>query len=326
MAERHKRFVLSKCDLGFYFSVRFFWQAIFQNFVGRMMATTISQGFAKLKSNLEITSLQSSTVSTRQSNVRDVVKAGLDTVDDFLTGSYRRSTMIAPLSSADVDTFFVLESKYYWDYEKNPAGLLDKVKGVLLKTYTRTPAISRNGQAVTITFDDFVVDVVPGFNREGGGYLIPNSNTSSWIATNPKTHVDIWSTANSKHSGNLIPLIKMIKCWNREHSQLLSSFHLECLVLKVLDGVTISSFPSGARYAFGKTKEQIDCINYDPAGFGGDVGQYLNTAQKRNDVKDRLDRAYSRALEAEQLEQQGKISAACDKWQMIFGGYFPAYG
>lgn len=41
------------------------------------MPTTITQGFTKFRSNLEITSLQSSTVSTRQTNVRGVVKAGL---------------------------------------------------------------------------------------------------------------------------------------------------------------------------------------------------------------------------------------------------------
>lgn len=291
-----------------------------------IMATTITQGFAKLRSNLEITSLQSSTVSTRQSNVRDVIRNGLDTLDDFLTGSYRRSTMIAPLSSADVDIFFVLADKYFYDYQYNQAGLLDKVRAVLLKEYTQTPKISRNGQAVTITFNDFVVDVVPGFNRSGGGYLIPNSNTGSWISTNPKTHVDIWSNANSKQSGNLVPLIKMIKCWNREHSQLLTSFHLECLVLKVLENVTITDFPSGARYVFDKAKERIDYTNNDPAGFGGDVGQYLSTTQKRTDVKDRLDRACTRAREAETLASEGRISAAFDKWRIIFGDYFPAYG
>jgi hypothetical protein len=55
------------------------------------------------------------------------------------------------------------------------------VKRTLRKTYTRTPDISRNGQAVTIRFEDFVVDVGPGFNRKGGGYLIPNSITQSWL-------------------------------------------------------------------------------------------------------------------------------------------------
>ena len=35
---------------------------------------TINQGFIKLKSNLEITPIQSSTASTRQTNVRKAVE------------------------------------------------------------------------------------------------------------------------------------------------------------------------------------------------------------------------------------------------------------
>jgi tRNA nucleotidyltransferase (CCA-adding enzyme) len=94
------------------------------------MATTIRQSFANLKSNLEITSLQSSTVSTRQRNVRDAVEAGLQVEDSFLTGSYSRSTMIAPLKDADVDIFVVLNPKYFHNYNGQnggPAGLLDTV-------------------------------------------------------------------------------------------------------------------------------------------------------------------------------------------------------
>jgi hypothetical protein len=44
-------------------------------------------------------------------------------------------------------------------------------------------AISRNGQAVTIRFTDFMVDVAPGFHRQGAGFLIPNSITQTWLAT-----------------------------------------------------------------------------------------------------------------------------------------------
>lgn len=52
------------------------------------MPTTISAGFQKLKENLEITSLQANTTSSRQQNVRDAVKREMIVVDDFLTGSY----------------------------------------------------------------------------------------------------------------------------------------------------------------------------------------------------------------------------------------------
>lgn len=61
------------------------------------MPTTIPESFRKLRQNLEITGLQEATVSTRQTNIRKVVETDLAVVDSFLTGSYSRNTMIAPL-------------------------------------------------------------------------------------------------------------------------------------------------------------------------------------------------------------------------------------
>jgi tRNA nucleotidyltransferase (CCA-adding enzyme) len=96
------------------------------------VATTINQGFLQLKANLEITGLQQQTVSTRQQNVRDAVTTDLTVLDTFLTGSYRRSTMIAPLKDADVDMFVVLDASYF--NQDGQAWLLDKVKTTLKKT------------------------------------------------------------------------------------------------------------------------------------------------------------------------------------------------
>lgn len=213
----------------------------------------------------------------------------------------------------------------YFD-QSGQAALLDKVKAVLKKTYQTTPAISRNGQAVTITFTDFVVDVVPGFNRNGGGFLIPDSAKKRWIATDPKKHVELWSASNNQHDGELIPLIKMIKAWNKQHSALLRSFHLEAMTRQVLNGVKISSAPSGVRFVFDKARAAVQGSVLDPAGYGGNVGDYLDTPQKIADVVSRLETAYSRAVDAERLETQGKTSEAIEKWRLVFGDYFPAYG
>ncbi len=116
---------------------------------------------------------------------------------------------------------------------REQAALLDKVRRVLLKTYPKTPKISRNGQAVTITFTDFLVDVVPAFNRRGGGYLIPNSITKSWIETNPQAHIDVMREQNRRHNGDLIPIVKMIKAWNRNINDAFVSFYLELLAVKI---------------------------------------------------------------------------------------------
>jgi len=238
--------------------------------------------------------------------------------------------MIAPLKEADVDIFIVLPSKYYHHYNNGQnggqAGLLDWVKRTLRKTYTRTPDISRNGQAVTIVFNDFIVDVVPGFERQGGGYIIPNSISQTWLSTDPKKHVEIFSASNKAHNGDFIPLVKMIKGWNKNSGKNFRSFHLEVLALQILEGVIISDFPSGVRYCFDKSRGLIDKINADPAGYGGDVGSYLNTQEKRTEAISKFQLAYDWALKAEDYANRGYIKEAVDMWIKIFGDYFPAYG
>jgi len=287
------------------------------------MPKTIVQGFQKLRENLEITNLQASTTSTRQTNVREAVESELTVLDSFLTGSYKRNTMIAPLKEADIDIVVVLDAKYYDAHGQ--ATLLDRVKRVLKNTYPKSPRVSRNGQAVTITFTDFEVDVVPAFHRQGGGYLIPDSTQGRWVSTDPKRHVSIWSTANGQHTSQLVPLIKMIKGWNRKHSSLLRSFHLEALVLTVLNGVTISNYWTGARYVFDKARDGVRYVLADPAGYGDNIGGYLTSASL-TDAVSRLTTAHERAVAAVDLESNGRTQLAFDKWRLIFGDYFPAYG
>ncbi len=293
------------------------------------MTTTITQAFNTLKTNLEITGLQTQTVSTRQKNVREVLDSGLNVLDSFLTGSYSRKTMIAPLGDADIDMFIVLSSTDFYKYNgqnNGQAGLLDLVKRTLKKTYTKTPSISRNGQAVTIVFTDFKVDVVPSFYREGGGFLIPNSIHQSWIATNPKKHVELVSSANSLHDGKFIPLIKMIKSWNKNKGGFFQSFHLEVLALDILKDVTISDFPSGFRFFIDKAREKITNKNPDPAGYAGDVGSYINTQNKINKAVSLIQSAYESAINAEDYERRGYTRDSFIKWKEIFGNYFPSYG
>jgi len=287
------------------------------------MATTIAAAFAALKSNLEITTLQQSTVSTRQQQVRDAVARRLTVQDSFVTGSYRRHTMISPLAKADVDVFVVLDVSYY--AADGYATLLDRVRQVLLQTYTRTPRISRNGQAVSITFADFVVDVVPAFYRQGGGYLIPSTTEKRWIPTNPRVHETFLSDANASHAGDLVPLIKMVKGWNRSIGGSFRSFYLEVLIETVLRGITISDFPSGCRFVFDKGREVVRFTIADPAGLGNHVSG-LGSVATVADAVNRFTTAFNRAQRAEGLARSGKVPDAVAEWRKVFGDYFPAYG
>lgn len=294
------------------------------------MAITINESFLQFKRNLEITEPQSSIVSTRQSNVREAIEANMDVQDSFLTGSYKRHTMIAPLQEADIDVFVVLDNKYFYNYDNGKnggqAGLLDLVKRTLLRTYTRTPHISRDGQAVTIHFNDFLIDVVPGFHRQGGGYLIPNSIKQNWIATDPTKHVELISESNASHEYKLVPLIKMIKAWNRTKGSFFHSFHLEALALEIMKYVVISDFSTGTRYFFDKGRTLISKQNPDPAGYGGDIGYYIDFPEKIDNAVTKFETAYNRAIRAEDFANRGYIRQAIEQWRLIFGDYFPAYG
>ena len=127
---------------------------------GSRTMLTRNQAFDELRRNLELTGLQEKAVATRQSNVRDAVSRQLTVVDDFLTGSYRRHTLIGPLKKADVDVIVVLDRGYK---DRGPRAVLELVKKALLVEYTRTPAISRNGQAVTS------MSYLHSFDRGGPG-------------------------------------------------------------------------------------------------------------------------------------------------------------
>jgi tRNA nucleotidyltransferase (CCA-adding enzyme) len=108
-------------------------------------------------------------------------------IEAFLTGSYRRHTLIAPLSMADVDVVVVLVRSL------RRCGLrvvLDTARRVLLKSYPNSK-VSRNGQAVTIRLRDFVVDLVPAFvvpwwDLDGQGLDICDSGSDTWLRTDPR--------------------------------------------------------------------------------------------------------------------------------------------
>jgi hypothetical protein len=101
---------------------------------------------------------------------------------------------------------------------------------------------------------------------------------------------------------------------------------MEVLAWQILEGVTISSYSSGARYVFDKGRDTITKKNADPAGYGGDVGWYIGTASQVENAKSRFTTAFNRATKAEAFERDGNIEDAVGEWRKIFGSAFPAYG
>lgn len=294
----------------------------------RLMLTR-EQAFEKLRSNLELTGLQEKVVATRQTNVRAAVSSQLSVVDDFLSGSYRRHTMIGPLKAADVDIVVVLNSGYK---KQGARAVLELVKQALLDEYKKGTKISRNGRAVTITFSDFIVDVVPAFVRPWWtwdvGWDICDSGSNSWISTNPKKHVTISASANKAHGGDLVPRIKQLKAWNVTAGSPLHSFHLEALAWSIFG--TLWWWNNGkrsdwasARYFFDKARGQLRHQLHDPAGNGSDVADYLQGAALDSAVS-KVTSAFERCVRAEKCAKDNDVDGMHKAYGQVFGDYYPS--
>lgn len=285
----------------------------------------VDGAFAKLKSNLEITKSEQDLASRRHNEIRDHVAAHLVLDRSFLSGSYARHTKTKKLK--DVDIFCVLDSEGA-DTElrdEAPVNILTRLQQVLAEQYTSPPpTIGRRSCSVEFSADEEVpsFDVVLAFDREGGGYEIPDQVTGEWIATDPEVHKAKATEKNAKCDGKWIPLVKMIKGFNREWQKpVRPSFLLEVMALDLIR-------PPFGRYHdemvlfLANAAERIHDEWPDPADLGPDVNSSMN-AFERAEAAERLGEALVIAERAVQLEDDRKEHAAIDAWRQLFGKRMP---
>lgn len=279
----------------------------------------VDDAFNSLKSNLEITQTEQDLAKARHAAIRTFVKLHWQLADDFLTGSYRRDTKTKKLK--DIDIFVVIDADGpqagYRD--QAPIQVINALETLLRQKWS---AAYRDGMAVVIPYgaDDEVmsIDVVPAFNRGGGGYFIPNPSGGDWIATNPKVHHELSTAKNSDCAGKYVPFVKMIKGINRELGEPVApSFLLEVMAQSLVKP-PIDRYQDEIVLFLATAAEQIGDEWPDPAGLGGDVNAVMNGTQ-RLVAADALNHARAIAEHAVDLEDEGQERAAYDEWKKIFG-------
>lgn len=279
----------------------------------------VDDAFLKLKSNLEITQTEQDTAVRRHITIRDYVTGRWDLIDDFLTGSYRRDTKTKKLK--DIDIFVVIDPDgTQAGYRTRPPGdLLDALETLLAD---RWPGAYRDGMAVVITYgnDDEVmsIDVVPAFDRKGGGYFIPDPAAGTWIATNPKRHHELSIAKNAECNGKFVPFVKMIKGINRELGEPVSPSFLLEVMAHALVKAPFGRYQDEIVLFLATAAERIDEQWDDPAGLGGDVNTVMNTGQKLAAAAALRD-AQEIAERAVDLEDDGQERAAYEEWKKLFG-------
>lgn len=278
----------------------------------------VSDAFAGLKSNLEITTAEQDLAAKRHALIRDHVRTRWALSDDFLTGSYRRHTKTKRLT--DVDIFVVVDPEGAQAdlIDGTGTAALDALAGVLSTRWT----VETDTNVVRITYADENVasyEIAPAFGGSKG-YRIPNG--TNWMATDPKLHATLVSEKNRACGDRFVPLVKMIKRINREAGNVIQpSFLLEVMALELVDPPFLS-YPEEIRYFLASAVDGITRNWPDPANLGNDVNADMTPAQ-RSALSGVIRGWLEQAEYAIRLEQQGRDSAAIDAWRELFGPLMP---
>ena len=296
------------------------------------MARTVGEAFQTFYERIGLTELQREDAETKIRGVRECLEQSWELDNVFLTGSYRRRTMISP--PKDIDLLVVLDYEEHGDdyYETvdGDEALLERVHRDLKSAYPTT-RIRKDRPAVNLDFTTVGFDVVPGFRRHGGGFQIPHPLRRGWLSTNPRVHRRRVEELDATTNGRLVRVATMLKEWNVVNFDHLTGFHVEMALTEAWpeDGEgepflfkNSAEAVASLLPALGRTLE--DTIG-DPAGLSGAIDEYLDDDPRELTIE-RLDRDAERAAIARRHQARGDHERAIRRWRRIFGERFPAYG
>lgn len=285
------------------------------------MANAVEAAFDQFHDAINLSGDHRATANARKDNVVSKLQGSFEILDSFSTGSIPKFTALS--GHADLDVIVVLHySKHIKD--KTPTQVLQSVRDALSEWRT---GARRNGQAVTLAYTTWPnVDIVPVSrtdNNDGtvSHYNVPNSNNDTWIQSRPRKHSADIESKSTDCGKNFRRIIKMIKHWNRNHSDYLQSYHIEVLALKLFS-TNLDDTPWNVLQFFDKARPLLQTNLYHELGY---VDDYLS-ANDRTEVLKRFNTAYAKALTSWHAGTKNDHATAIAGWKVIFGDKFPSYG
>lgn len=270
-------------------------------------------------------------IKAKHRGLREALVEELALVDHFLTGSYRRGTIIKPLKLSekfDVDVFIVFSSEKYAESDlKELRGLtiaaLNKIKEEK-KDLGITEIIEEQRKSVGVSFgSDFQIDIVPSIEVEPKEkYKIFDRRTGKAVVSNPKKHGKRLREASEQtESGGvqrLRSVVRMLKAWKRDKFPDLKSFHLELLVVEILGDTELESYSQALHIFFQEAESYLQepCIN-DPGNSTQSIDSYLDEDDLRDDLLQVVRQDKEAADEAWNYSQQDDDVEAIKAWKKV---------
>jgi hypothetical protein len=213
-----------------------------------MINTGLPTKFDRFRQEIELLESQRDRIKKSHRHLRENILQPLHYVSNtFLTGSYKKKTLINPAN--DVDVFIVLSG--YTQHNITPNTILDKLKQDLKITYPKTP-VKQNKPCVVIDFNHITFELTPAIEIENywGGdsefYIPKMSKDNEWqLVENPRVLEKALTEANQRLNNKLNPLIKMMKKCKVNNNLSTPSFEMEKMAINRLH--SIDNFRDGVQ-------------------------------------------------------------------------------
>jgi predicted nucleotidyltransferase len=295
---------------------------------------SIDEAFRKFKHRLELNEREQKNASDRHREVREYIDKNFAVERSFLTGSYARYTKTKPLK--DIDIFFELQESERHYRSQSSTVIIDNFHAVLVKKYGKD-AVCKQSRSVNVDFgvvidtDDNTdyrivsVDVVPVFTKDED-YEIPDTDTGTWIKTNPEVHAAKATAAHQAYANEWKGLVRMVKYWNNNscHGEkpIKPSFLIEVMALQCLYGGWQGRFDYEIQGLLSTLADRIFDEWPDPAGLGPAISNGMDDARKQR-ARELLSAASREASLAINHVRQGRNGDALKAWRALFGPKFP---
>jgi len=160
---------------------------------------------------------------------------GVDSEKDehmFIVGSVGRYTAIK--GSSDLDLLFQLPDEIYTKYNSyaynGQSALLQDIKNLLKERYPNTD-IRGDGQVVVIGFNNYTVELVPGFVQKDKTFKYPDTHDGGkWKVTDPLHEQLACFEANEKSNYIYFDFCHIIRAWKNQQGLKFGGLLIDTLV------------------------------------------------------------------------------------------------
>jgi hypothetical protein len=287
----------------------------------------VNEAFETFRQRLELSETERKNAIKRHTEVRERIRGAFGIDRDFLTGSYGRHTKTKPLK--DVDIFFVLSEKEKKWRDKPAHEVIDAFVECLRSKYGKD-AVEPGRRCATVEFEKntkdeegkvLSIDAVPVFELDTC-YEIPDRVLGKWIKTDPEVHAEKSTAKNKALDGAWVPLVKMIKRWNRSAGgPIKPSFLIEVMAYDLVDA-PFTTYPGEVQRFFAAVPAVLSGPWPDPAGLGPNVADQMTPDLVIKAISE-LRQAEKKASLAMRREAEGKQGEALALWAEVMGRYFP---